>query len=129
MATEDSTPRLSEIANSIESIDMFLGFTCPQIESAAVGALALLPDEDGIYRGLALQDRFGPSPEQKARLMLCHSIKHARTILEGIRPNIQGLHNDASCALEQLSDQLGVVMPRQAERMLEVAKLSGSTTH
>lgn len=119
-ATKDTTTT-GQVVNNLEDIETLLAWSCNQISAQVAGALALLPDHDQIWRGPALRDRLGDSPDQRARLQLARTIETVRTLLEGIKSHSDGLHNDIDCNLEAMCEQLGVLTRSRAERAGAVA--------
>ena len=110
-----------EVRNNLENIESLLAWSCDQIRAQVAGALALLPDQEQIWRGPALRDRFGDSHDQRARVELAHAIEAVRTLLQGIKGHSDGLHNDIDCCLGRMCDQLGVLTQSRAEHAGAVA--------
>lgn len=119
-ATKGATT-IAQVVGTLEDIETLLAWSCQQISAQVAGALALLPDRDQIWRGPALSDRIGDSPDQRARMRLARTIETVRTLLDGIKSHSEGLHNDIDCSLETMCEQLGVLTRSRAERARTMA--------
>lgn len=125
MTVENSNVSIN-VVNGLDAIDIHTEWLCGQISATVAGALALLPDEYEIYRGAALLDRLGDSPDQRGRCKMTHALSHVRTLLEGVRHNIDDLSNLLDCEVESLRDEFAIVTPEKRKRLAAVAKLSTS---
>lgn len=103
---------VAQAKTALDNLEMARSWGCEQIEAAVAGALSLLPDEEAIYRGPALADRFSrgvsePTPEQTARLQLAHALSNVRKLLEGIEYHNSVLSNEIDCHVEDVREALG----------------------
>ena len=114
------------LVKGLDAIDVHTSWICGQISAAVAGALALMPDDSEIYRGAALADRLGDTPEQRARNKMAHALANVRTILEGVQHHSGDLENLLDCEVEGLREEFGIFTPEKLGRLAAVAKLSTS---